>query len=92
MKRSAFPLLIEQLSIVLTGPRPADRSALLHLTLAPLALRYVGDDSPLTPGCVVSLGPIFEKVDAYLSTDQANIQRELELGVYDVSKKMRIGR
>jgi hypothetical protein len=91
MKRSAFPELIEELSRVLAGPRPAYESPLLHLTLVPLGLRYVHGGAPLSPGCVIPLGSIFEKVDAYLSIDEANTQRELELGVYDVSKKRHIG-
>jgi hypothetical protein len=87
VKRSSFTLLIDQLASVLTGPKPANRFAMLHLSFSPIAIQYVTEDASFLEGTLVSLGPIFEKVDTYLSSDQLDLQRELELGFTDITTK-----
>ncbi len=91
INRNIFAQLIEQLSSTLSGPKPANRLALLHLSFSPISIRYATADTSVAEGVLISLGPIFEKVDTYLSSDLPAAQQMLNLGFTNVVPKKQLG-
>jgi hypothetical protein len=70
------PLLQQALS----GPKKANRGAKLIISFTPPTVKYVATGMPASDGVMLSLGPIFERVDHYLLPDGAERQTDLKLG------------
>lgn len=87
MRRTALGLLGRQLQSALSGPKKVNRTARLVVTVEPPEVLYVNQASTDRQGVVVALGPLFDKVDSYLSFDT---DLDLQLGpglVASASKK-----
>lgn len=83
VRREAIASIMEMLRKTLTGPKTVNRGARLLISIDPPAANYLTGDVPPQDGILISLGPIFERIDAYLghgfpNTDRA--QSELKLG------------
>lgn len=66
VQRSAIAEVFEAIYKELHGPRPQNRSPLLHVTFEPPTAVYCSDQQVVSEGITVALGPIFEKVDSHL--------------------------
>jgi hypothetical protein len=81
IKRSGIALVAKRLAQVLSGPRALSRRARLVVAFDPPKVIYVPDVVPLVDGVVMSLGPIFERVDTYVANaGGAASQEPLRLG------------
>lgn len=69
VRRAAVGTLGEALQKALTGPRKMNPQARLVITIEPPQVTYVAQGSTDRQGVVVALGPLFAKVDGYLSQD-----------------------
>lgn len=68
MRRAAVGNLGKALHEALSGPRKINQNARLVLTVQPPQVIYVPQASTERQGVIVLLGPLFERVDSYLST------------------------
>lgn len=69
LRRAAVATLGKALQRALSGPRKISPTARLVVTVEPLEVLYVAQGSTDRQGVVVALGPLFEKVDGYLTAD-----------------------
>lgn len=88
MRRTAVATLGEALQQALSGPRKINPNARLVVTAEPPEVLYVAQGSTDRQGVVVALGPLFNKVDSYLSADVYPSLR-LETAVSSGSTKRR---
>lgn len=80
MKRSHVILIGQQVHKALSGPRKVNPKARLLISLYPPLVTYLEAASVEGEGLLVSLGPVFETVDCYLSCDDLESQTSLHLG------------
>jgi hypothetical protein len=69
LRRSALARLGEPLRAALSGPKVVSRKARLVISVEPPGVEYVNAAITEREGLVVALGPIFERVDGYLTFD-----------------------
>lgn len=69
LQRAAIAAVIEQVYAELRGPRPANPSPLLHISIDPPSAIYLAEKHIEDEGTVVALGPLFRQVDDYLDGD-----------------------
>jgi len=69
LRRAVVASLGKQLQQALSGPRKINPNARLVVTIEPQEVVYVAQNTTERQGVVVTLGPLFAKVDGYLSTD-----------------------
>jgi hypothetical protein len=86
LRRVAVGTLGKALQAALSGPRKINPNARLVVTVQPLQVLYVAQNSTDRQGVVVALGPLFERVDTYLSTD---VYPSLRLETNVASRKRR---
>jgi len=86
VRRTAVAEIGELLQDALNGPKAANRDARLWITVRPPHVGYVDGPSYAGEGMIVALGPIFEKVDRYLSFEP---QLSLQFGPSIVARKYR---
>lgn len=67
LRRAALSVLGELLRAALSGPKEASRKARLVISIQPPEVEYLDRFITEKEGLVIALGPIFEKVDDYLS-------------------------
>lgn len=71
MRRKQIGLMLPKLRQALLGPREVDRSAYLAISFNPLHVEYVSEKTSIREGVMVSLEPIFDRVDGYLGAAQS---------------------
>lgn len=86
LRRVAVGTLGKPLQVALSGPRKMNPNARLVVTVHPSQVLYVAQGSTDRQGVVVTLGPLFEKVDSYLST---GVYPSLRLETTVASRKRR---
>lgn len=93
-KRAHIAGIAKRLTHVLSGPRLVNPQARLFVTFDPPRVIYVaGDMLPPNDGLVISLGPIFERVDRYLASGRAGLpQSHLQLGPAVIRRRKEAGR
>ena len=69
LRRQAVGSLGRELQTALSGPKKANRAARLVVTVQPPEVLYVNQAATDRQGVVVALGPLFDKVDQYLTFD-----------------------
>lgn len=69
MRRTAVAKLGQALRASLSGPKVVSKKARLVISIDPLRVEYVDLSITEKEGVVVALGPIFEKVDGYLTRE-----------------------
>jgi len=94
MRRKAIALVFEQMQDALSGPKPIARNARLVLSFSPLSVEYFDSKTHVSEGVVVSLQPILDRVDQYLSAGKifaSDSQANLQLGPGLVRTRRRRG-
>lgn len=66
LRRKQIALALPALRKVLSGPREIATSARLVVSFSPLRIEYVGREHQVMEGLVISLDPIFTRVDLYM--------------------------
>lgn len=84
LRRTAVAELGLHLQNALAGPRGVNRDARLSVSVRPPRVDYLEADVVATEGLVVALGPLFEKVDDYLSFEP---QLSLQFGPSLVTRR-----
>ncbi len=84
LRRTAVAELGLQLQSALAGPKGVNRDARLAISVRPPSVDYLDDGVIVTEGLVIALGPLFEKVDDYLSFEP---QLSLQFGPSLVARK-----
>lgn len=79
IRRPGIALIIESLIKTLSGPKAVNREARLLITFNPPSVRYLNKQEPIQSGILVALGPIFERIDAYMAGNPINASRDMEL-------------
>lgn len=69
LRRAAVGSLGKTLHQALSGPRKINPNARLIVTVEPPEVTYLAQPSTDRQGVVVALGPLFHKVDHYLTAD-----------------------
>ncbi len=69
MRRTALATLGAPLRSALTGPKTASKRARLVICVEPPSVEYVDLSITEKEGIVIALGPVFQRVDGYLSYD-----------------------
>ncbi len=81
VNRSHVAKIAKRLGHVLSGPREQTRMARLVVSFEPPQVTYAAELIPTIDGVVMSLGPVFERVDRYVdSAGGATLQEQLSLG------------
>ncbi len=83
VRRKTIAPVITQLRKTLTGPKTINRGARLLISFDPPTVSYLTTSVTSQDGILVSLGPIFDRVDQYLNFGPAhagNVGPELNLG------------
>lgn len=83
VRRESIRSISEVLRQTLVGPKAVNRDARLLISFDPVAVHYLTNELPEKDGILVSLGPIFQRVDDYFGADAAHPstpQAELNLG------------
>jgi hypothetical protein len=81
LRRVAVGSLGKLLQEALSGPRKINPNARLVVSVDPPKVVYVAQGSTERQGIVVALGPLFEKVDQYLSADMyPSLRLEMAVG------------
>jgi len=94
MRRKAIALVFGQMQDALSGPKPMARNARLVFTFSPLDVEYFDSKTQVSEGVVVSLQPILDRVDQYLSVGNhfgSDSQSDLRLGPGLVRARRRRG-
>lgn len=65
-RREGVASISNLLRKALTGPKTVDRGARLLISFEPPAVSYLTGEAPPQDGILVSLGPIFQRVDTYM--------------------------
>lgn len=91
IRRKNIALLLPQLRDVLFRPRAVDRSAYVAISFDPLQVEYISGKAVLRESVLVSLQPIFDRVDQYLGAVQPRnmAQESLRLGAGLVRSRKR---
>lgn len=90
IRRTAIGTIVRKLTESLQGPRPVNPHARLLILFQPCTVTYLAEDSHVTEGVVIPLGPIFDRVDRYLGAySDTGVQTELPLGPVVVREKHR---
>ncbi|MGC1173140.1 hypothetical protein [Polaromonas sp.] len=84
LRRTAVAELGLQLQSALAGPKGVNRDARLLVSVRPPRIDYLEAGAIATEGLVIALGPLFEKVDDYLSFEP---QLSLQFGPSLVARK-----
>ena len=80
IKRGHVVAVAKRLSQTLSGPKPLNRQARLVVTFEPPKVTYVDETNPVLDGVILSLGPIFDRVDQYVRAgDRLTTHPELRL-------------
>ncbi|WP_074574338.1 hypothetical protein [Polaromonas sp. JS666] len=88
LKRTALGNIGQHLRNALSGPKEVSKKARLAISIDPPSVEYISTSITERDGVVVALGPIFEKVDGYLTFD---VQGVLPLGADIVSARAKTG-
>ncbi len=82
IRRKQIGLMLTKLRQALLGPREVDRSASLAISFDPIHVEYVSGKNPSREGLLISLEPIFDRVDRYLGAARSwnASQENLRLG------------
>jgi hypothetical protein len=94
LRRRAIVAISELLRKVLSGPKKVNRGARLMVSFDPPLVSYIASGLPSRDGVLISLGPIFERVDRYLGyadSASAQLQPNLRLGPTLISTERRKG-
>jgi hypothetical protein len=70
VRRKQIGSMHAKLRQVLLGPRAVGQSPCLAISFDPLHVEYVSGKSPIQEGVLISLEPIFDRVDRYLGAAQ----------------------
>lgn len=91
IRRKKIASMLPQLRKALFGPRAVDRSAYVAISFDPLCVEYVSGKATPKESVLVSLEPIFDKVDQYLGAVQpwSAVQGNLRLGAALVRSRRR---
>lgn len=83
LKRTTVAAVIEQIQAELRGPRPANASPLLRISIDPPSATYLAEKYVEGEGTVVALGPVFQQVDDYFGggPSENNPQSSLPFGL-----------
>lgn len=84
LRRTAVAELGQHLQNALAGPKGANREARLSVSVRPPKVDYLDMGAIATEGLVIALGPLFEKIDDYLSFEP---QLSLQFGPSLVARK-----
>jgi hypothetical protein len=84
LRRAAVAELGRHLQNALAGPKGANIEARLSVSVRPPKVEYLGPGSVAIEGLVIALGPLFEKIDDYLSFEP---QLSLQFGPSLVTRK-----
>lgn len=84
LRRTAVAELGLHLQNALAGPKGTNREARLSVSVRPLKIDYLDAGAVTTEGLLIALGPLFEKIDGYLSFEP---QLSLQFGPSLVSRK-----
>ena len=93
VRRGAIGIIAGILRKTLVGPKAINRNARLLISFAPPEVNYLTDGIPLHDGILISLAPIFERVDRYLNhvlPYAENPTPELNLGPTLISNKRKV--
>jgi hypothetical protein len=95
LRRRQIGLMLPKLRQALLGPREVTRSPRLAISFDPLSVEYLSGRMPSArDGLLISLGPIFDRVDYYLGATQSRktFQKNLPLPPEPVrSRRRRVG-
>jgi hypothetical protein len=82
IRRKLIAPMLAKLQQVLLGPREVDRSARLIISFDPTHVEYVSEKTSIREGVLISLEPIFDRVDRYLGAvpSRNTAQENLRLG------------
>lgn len=82
IRRKRIALMLTKLRQALFGPREVDRSARLAISFDPMHVEYMSGKISIREGVLISLEPIFDRVDHYLGAAQSwnASQENLRLG------------
>jgi hypothetical protein len=72
IRRKRIGLLVSKLRQALLGPREASASAHLTISFDPPSIEYVSGAQSIDEGVVISLQPIFHRVDRYLGAARSS--------------------
>lgn len=89
-RRDAVASISNLLRKALTGPKTVNRGARLLISYEPPAVSYLTSESLPQDGTLVSLGPIFQRVDTYMGHGRPyteKLQTEFSLGPTLVSSR-----
>jgi hypothetical protein len=84
LRRTAVAELGSHLQSALAGPKGGNRDARLSISVRPLRVDYLDALAVAVEGLVIALGPLFEKIDDYLSFES---QLSLQFGPSLVARK-----
>lgn len=88
VKRVALGNIGQNLRTALSGPKEVNRKARLVISIDPPSVEYVTTSVTEREGVVVALGPIFEKVDGYLTFDERELLPQSSGMAFSKSKAM----
>jgi hypothetical protein len=94
MRRKMIAAAFSQLQEALSGPKSIAANARLIITFAPLRVDYSDGKITVAEGLIVSLQPIFGRIDQYLGAvkvQPASSQANLRLGPTLVGSRRRRG-
>ena len=81
ISRSRVAVVAKRLSQVLAGPREPNPVARLIVTFDPPKVTYAEVPVPVLDGVVMPLGPVFDRVDSYVTiASTTSKQQQLRLG------------
>lgn len=83
VRRESIASITKLLHKALTGPKAVNRNARLLISFDPQTVSYLTEDVPRQDGILMSLGPVFQRIDAYLGQNlpiAEKAQSELRLG------------
>lgn len=84
LRRTAVAELGLHLQSALVGPKGVNRDARLSISVRPPSVDYLDAGAIATEGLVIALGPLFEKIDDYLSFEP---QLSLQFGPSLITRK-----
>lgn len=92
VRRGAIATIAEILRKTLVGPKAVNRNARLLISFDPPKVNYFTSEMPSNDGILISLAPIFERVDRYLNygLPYGVVEPELNLGPGLVSNKREV--
>lgn len=76
IRRESIASIIKLLQKALTGPKSVNRHARILVSFDPPTVNYLTDSDPRQDGILMSLGPVFERIDAYLGQGLSIIEKQ----------------